>query len=96
MKIGVKKSDEVSHGNGDSNGQLGKRGPPLVIVAKRNARERRRVQAVNSAFAKLRKTIPVENHRFSNFMIPVFFNNNNNNKYLIRILFKPPPLYDDT
>lgn len=31
------------------------------MVAKRNARERRRVQAVNSAFAKLRKCVPLEN-----------------------------------
>lgn len=30
-------------------------------MAKRNARERRRVQAVNSAFARLRKCVPVEN-----------------------------------
>lgn len=31
------------------------------VVAKRNARERRRVQAVNGAFSKLRKHIPYEN-----------------------------------
>ena len=31
------------------------------LVAKRNARERRRVQAVNSAFLRLRKRIPTEN-----------------------------------
>lgn len=30
-------------------------------MARRNARERRRVQAVNTAFAKLRKCVPVEN-----------------------------------
>ncbi|ESO84158.1 hypothetical protein LOTGIDRAFT_80373, partial [Lottia gigantea] len=30
------------------------------LVAKRNARERRRVQAVNSAFTKLRKHVPYE------------------------------------
>uniref|UniRef100_T1JCI1 BHLH domain-containing protein n=1 Tax=Strigamia maritima TaxID=126957 RepID=T1JCI1_STRMM len=34
---------------------------PPHLVARRNARERRRVQAVNSAFAKLRKCVPVEN-----------------------------------
>ncbi|XP_018903695.2 achaete-scute homolog 3 [Bemisia tabaci] len=37
--------------------------PALQIIAKRNARERRRVQAVNGAFAKLRKTIPADSHR---------------------------------
>lgn len=31
------------------------------MVAKRNARERRRVQAVNQAFYKLRKCVPIEN-----------------------------------
>ncbi len=30
-------------------------------MARRNARERRRVQAVNTAFTKLRKCVPVEN-----------------------------------
>ncbi|XP_035208515.1 achaete-scute complex protein T3-like [Stegodyphus dumicola] len=34
---------------------------PPHLVARRNARERRRVQAVNSAFAKLRKCVPIEN-----------------------------------
>lgn len=34
---------------------------PVHLVARRNARERRRVQAVNSAFARLRKCVPVEN-----------------------------------
>ncbi|KAH1019696.1 hypothetical protein HUJ04_009479 [Dendroctonus ponderosae] len=33
------------------------------IVAKRNARERRRVQAVNNAFVKLRNVIPIQNTR---------------------------------
>lgn len=34
---------------------------PPQIVAKRNARERRRVHAVNQAFVRLRNTIPFEN-----------------------------------
>ncbi|GIY21724.1 BHLH domain-containing protein [Caerostris darwini] len=34
---------------------------PPHLVAKRNARERRRVEAVNSAFARLRKCVPIEN-----------------------------------
>lgn len=36
---------------------------PPQVVAKRNARERRRVQAVNSAFVRLRKAVPIENSR---------------------------------
>ena len=36
---------------------------PAHLVAKRNARERRRVEAVNSAFVKLRKSVPMENKR---------------------------------
>ncbi|CAC5386327.1 ASCL [Mytilus coruscus] len=34
---------------------------PPHLVARRNARERKRVQAVNSAFQKLRKHVPFEN-----------------------------------
>ncbi|KAH7939614.1 hypothetical protein HPB52_014999 [Rhipicephalus sanguineus] len=34
---------------------------PPHLVARRNARERRRVQAVNSAFCRLRKCVPIEN-----------------------------------
>lgn len=34
---------------------------PIHLVARRNARERKRVQAVNSAFVRLRKCVPVEN-----------------------------------
>ncbi|XP_054716930.1 achaete-scute homolog 1a-like [Uloborus diversus] len=34
---------------------------PPHLVARRNARERRRVQAVNSAFSRLRKSVPTEN-----------------------------------
>ena len=37
------------------------RDKPVHLVARRNARERRRVQAVNSAFMRLRKCVPVEN-----------------------------------
>lgn len=36
---------------------------PPQVVAKRNARERRRVQAVNNAFVRLRKAVPIENLR---------------------------------
>ncbi|XP_029848255.2 achaete-scute complex protein T3 [Ixodes scapularis] len=34
---------------------------PPHLVARRNARERRRVQAVNNAFSRLRKCVPIEN-----------------------------------
>ena len=34
---------------------------PHQIVEKRNARERKRVQAVNQAFHRLRKTLPMSN-----------------------------------
>lgn len=37
------------------------RDKPVHLVARRNARERKRVQAVNLAFMKLRKCVPVEN-----------------------------------
>ncbi|XP_076336523.1 uncharacterized protein LOC143239393 [Tachypleus tridentatus] len=37
------------------------RDKPPHLVARRNARERRRVEAVNNAFARLRKCVPVEN-----------------------------------
>lgn len=37
---------------------------PPQAVAKRNARERRRVQAVNSAFLRLRKAVPIPNNRY--------------------------------
>ena len=36
---------------------------PAHLVEKRNARERRRVEAVNSAFVRLRKAVPIENKR---------------------------------
>ena len=36
---------------------------PAHIVEKRNARERRRVEAVNSAFLRLRKAVPLDNKR---------------------------------
>ena len=34
---------------------------PPHLVERRNARERRRVEAVNNAFARLRKCVPLEN-----------------------------------
>lgn len=40
------------------------RDKPPQVVAKRNARERRRVQAVNNAFSRLRKAVPLENNRY--------------------------------
>jgi hypothetical protein len=40
------------------------RDKPPQIVARRNARERRRVQAVNSAFSRLRKVVPIDNNRY--------------------------------
>ncbi|KAK7864399.1 hypothetical protein R5R35_000442 [Gryllus longicercus] len=36
---------------------------PPQLVARRNARERRRVQAVNCAFGRLRRAVPIENAR---------------------------------
>ena len=36
---------------------------PAHLVAKRNARERRRVEAVNVAFLRLRKAVPLDNKR---------------------------------
>lgn len=39
---------------------------PPHVVAKRNARERRRVQAVNQAFVKLRSVVPIQNTRCVN------------------------------
>ena len=36
---------------------------PAHLVAKRNARERRRVEAVNSAFVRLGKAVPIDNKR---------------------------------
>lgn len=37
---------------------------PAQVVARRNARERRRVQAVNWAFARLRKVVPLEENKW--------------------------------
>ena len=36
---------------------------PAHLVEKRNARERRRVEAVNGAFLRLRRAVPVDNKR---------------------------------
>ncbi|XP_065222674.1 transcription factor Atoh1-like [Planococcus citri] len=36
---------------------------PAQVVARRNARERRRVQAVNGAFQRLRKVVPIEENK---------------------------------
>jgi hypothetical protein len=36
---------------------------PALVVERRNARERRRVQAVNGAFQKLRKVVPIEENK---------------------------------
>lgn len=36
---------------------------PAQVVERRNARERRRVQAVNGAFQKLRKVVPIEENK---------------------------------
>lgn len=37
---------------------------PAIVVQKRNARERKRVQEVNSAFNQLRKMLPVIGNRY--------------------------------
>lgn len=51
------------------------RDKPPQLVARRNARERRRVQAVNSAFSRLRKVVPIENNRyFSTTVLQSIFN----------------------
>lgn len=39
---------------------------PRHVIAKRNARERKRVQAVNQAFVKLRSVVPIQNTRCAN------------------------------
>ncbi|KAI4462764.1 achaete-scute transcription factor-related [Holotrichia oblita] len=44
------------------------RDKPPQVVAKRNARERRRVQAVNSAFTRLRKAVPLDNNSFRSLL----------------------------
>ncbi|XP_077529367.1 uncharacterized protein LOC144141731 [Haemaphysalis longicornis] len=45
----------------NANKHIPHREKPPHMVARRNARERRRVEAVNSAFSRLRKCVPVEN-----------------------------------
>lgn len=46
---------------------------PPQLVARRNARERRRVQAVNSAFCRLRRAVPIDGHRSVGRWIQVTF-----------------------
>jgi hypothetical protein len=51
------------------------RDKPPQLVARRNARERRRVQAVNSAFSRLRKVVPIDNNRYvSRTTLPIICN----------------------
>ncbi|XP_015907701.1 achaete-scute complex protein T3 [Parasteatoda tepidariorum] len=47
-------------GNKSSYKHVPHREKPPHLVARRNARERRRVQAVNTAFSRLRKCVPTE------------------------------------
>lgn len=47
------------------------RDKPPQVVAKRNARERRRVQAVNSAFIRLRKAVPLDNNRYARHFLGI-------------------------
>ncbi len=37
---------------------------PSQVVQRRNARERKRVEAVNNAFQKLRKVVPIEENKW--------------------------------
>lgn len=55
--------ENVSRKNGACRHVPHREKPPQV-VARRNARERKRVQAVNNAFNRLRKVVPVENSRW--------------------------------
>lgn len=57
------KSDDVTSSVKKGYKHVPHKDRPLLVVARRNARERRRVQAVNCAFSKLRKMVPVVNNR---------------------------------
>lgn len=54
---------EKNYRKGSKYNHVPHRDKPPQVVARRNARERRRVQAVNSAFMRLRKAVPIENSR---------------------------------
>ncbi|KAF8774092.1 heart- and neural crest derivatives-expressed protein 2-like [Argiope bruennichi] len=56
-----KKSRTKSGGSKSSYKHVPHREKPPHLVARRNARERRRVQAVNTAFSRLRRSVPAEN-----------------------------------
>ncbi|GIY49442.1 achaete-scute-like protein [Caerostris darwini] len=56
-----KKKSRKGGGSKSSYKHVPHREKPPHLVARRNARERRRVQAVNTAFSRLRKSVPSEN-----------------------------------
>ncbi|XP_022165964.1 helix-loop-helix protein 2-like isoform X3 [Myzus persicae] len=58
QKAGLSKAKQGSRSKDTPAGQK-----PAQVVARRNARERRRVQAVNWAFARLRKVVPLEENK---------------------------------
>ncbi|XP_001949172.2 helix-loop-helix protein 2 isoform X1 [Acyrthosiphon pisum] len=58
QKVGSSKAKQGSRSKDTPAGQK-----PAQVVARRNARERRRVQAVNWAFARLRKVVPLEENK---------------------------------
>ncbi|XP_015365745.1 PREDICTED: uncharacterized protein LOC107163043 isoform X1 [Diuraphis noxia] len=58
QKAGSSKAKQGSRSKDTPAGQK-----PAQVVARRNARERRRVQAVNWAFARLRKVVPLEENK---------------------------------
>jgi len=59
QKAGSSKAKQGSRSKDTPAGQK-----PAQVVARRNARERRRVQAVNWAFARLRKVVPLEENKW--------------------------------
>lgn len=54
----------IKNNNNKSLRHVPHKNKPPQIVERRNARERRRVEAVNSAFIRLRKAVPIENTRY--------------------------------